>query len=190
MPNHETNNVVIIGEPAKIRAFVDEAFIQPGQPFPGSDETNEKDFPALYFPLIIPEPENIERGGCRMTEHEPGVVCWYEWNQANWGTKWGAYSHSHYALRFLKGYDEDAEIYGRVDLRFETAWSQPTPIFEAIQERWGVTVHAVTQDEGGFPDVEFGSPSEAEVLRKVETFEFDAWGTEVDEPRSEEVVTA
>lgn len=185
MPNHETNNVVILGEPAKIRAFVNEAFTHPGQPLAGDpEETNEKDIPVLDFYRIAPQPENIEKGGCS-GEHEEGVVCWHKWNRENWGTKWGAYNHSHYELRWFKRYapqDEPREIFGRVDLRFETARSQPTPIFEKIEERWGVTVHAVTQDEGGFDDIEYGDPYDYEVLRKVVTYEFDSWHDEVDEP--------
>lgn len=180
MPNNETNNVVVIGDPDKIRQFVDQAFIHPGQPFPNSDESNDKDFPVIYFPLIVPQPEGIERGGCT-GEHEPGVICWYRWNTDNWGTKWGAYSHSFFRLRFLKGDEDGAQIYGRIDLRFETAWSQPTPILHAIEDRWGVRVHAVTQDEGGYPDVLFGEP--LELLQRVVTFEFDSWDSEVTEPR-------
>lgn len=98
--------------------------------------------------------------------------------------KWPAYEHSHYELRFLQPYDKEKPIYGRVDLRFETAWSQPTPIFEKIQERWGVTVLAVTQDEGGFPDVTFGDEDQiSEWLRRTVTFEFESWHTEVAEPQ-------
>jgi hypothetical protein len=144
---------------------------------------NTKSIPLLIFGLIVPEPENIEKGGCS-GEHPEGVICWYTWHLKNWGTKWSAYEHSHYELRWLERYaagDEPREVYGRVDLRFETAWSQPTPIFEAIEKRWDVTVHAVTQDGGGFPDVEYGDPYDAEVIRKVTVYEFDSYEREVDE---------
>jgi hypothetical protein len=181
LPNHETNNVTIIGTPANIRRFVAEAFIQPGQAWPDSPEdVNDKEIPLLVFNLIVPPPENIEKGGCS-GQHEDGVVCWYTWNLENWGTKWGAYSHSHYELSFRKRYGSD-EVHGRVDLRFETAWSQPTPVFEAIERRWDVTVHAVTQDEGGFPDVTYGEPYDEEFMHKVSTIEFADYDTVVDEP--------
>lgn len=160
MPNHETNTVVIVGEPEKIRAFVNEGTREIG---PDENRVGEE-YPerVIDFRLIVPEPANIERGGCS-GQHDAGVVCWYEWNLSNWGTKWNAYSHSHYALRILQEWGEVAP-YGRVDLRFETAWSQPKPIFEAIEKRWGVEVHAVTQDEGGYPDV---------------TYEFETWDKDV-----------
>ena len=96
MPNHETNNVVVIGDPEKIKKFLAEAFVQPGALFDEEEnDTNDHDFPVLVFDLIVPQPENIETGGCS-GEHEPGVICWYRWNVDNWGTKWGAYSHSYF----------------------------------------------------------------------------------------------
>ncbi|MFF2493214.1 hypothetical protein [Agromyces sp. NPDC058064] len=182
MPNHETNNVVITGTPEQIRQFVDEALID--YPLTEGEDAAEKPAKILDFARVVPEPEGIERGGCS-GEHAEGVVCWYRWNPENWGTKWNAYSHSHYELRWLQPYDDDEPIYGRVDLRFETAWSQPTPVLETIQSRWGVTVHAVTQDEGGFPDVFFGDPIGAEVMHEVKVFEFDHWAREVEEPVAE-----
>lgn len=183
LPNHEDNYVVVIGEPAKIKAFLAEAFVQPGQPFPGDGDEpiNTAGIPLLNFHLIVPQPENIEKGGCS-GQHAEGEVCWYTWNLENWGTKWGAYNHDHFQVRWLKGYGPEATIHGRVDLTFQTAWSQPTPILAAIEERWGVQVHALTQDEGGFPDVEYGDPYGEEVIRKVVSFEFDAYEQEVPEP--------
>jgi hypothetical protein len=183
LPNHITNNTVVIGTPENIRRFVAEAFIHPGQFWPDApDEINDRDIPVLCFNLIVPPPENIEKGGCN-GKHEEGEVCWYNWNLENWGTKWGAYSHDHYGQRLLREYSRTGEgqVYGRVDLTFDTAWSQPTPIFAAIEQRWDVAVHCVSQDEGGFPDTEYGDPYGEELLHKVVTFEFDTYDTEVDE---------
>ena len=156
MPNHETNTVVVVGAPENVEKFRAEAF------------TDDK----IDFELITPPPANIEKGGCS-GHHEDGVVCWYTWNLQNWGTKWNAYHHGDVTYGKYKGYlgdeedDEDEEVvYGRLDFVFETAWSQPTPIFEKIEERWGVQVHAVTQDEGGFPDVEYGDPYGREYLER------------------------
>jgi hypothetical protein len=181
VPNHESNNVVIIGAPANVRLFIEMAFVEPGETYPDApEETNTRDIPLLNFDLIVPEPANIEKGGCN-GQHEEGVICWYAWHLENWGTKWGAYEHSHFQLRFIDSGNPAEGIYARLDLRFETAWSQPTPIFEAIERRWNVKVHAVTQDEGGFPDVEYGDPYGEDLIRKVTTFEFDEWRTEVAE---------
>lgn len=67
------------------------------------------------FSFLVPPPANLETGDCS-GKHEPGVVCWYEWNSANWGTKWNAYSS-----------DVDTER-----VRFETAWSHPLPVIETL----------------------------------------------------------
>lgn len=178
MPNHETNNVTIIGEPAKVKAFIAEAFIQPGDPVPGTEETNDRAIPVLMFELIVPQPENIEVGGCS-GQHAENEVCWYTWNLEHWGTKWGAYNSDHHELRFFENVEG---VYARLDLRFDTAWSQPTPIFAAIEERWGVKVHAVTQDEGGFPDTEYGDPYGEELFRKIITIDFESYDSIVPEP--------
>lgn len=76
------------------------------------------------FSLVIPEPEGIETGGCS-GQHEPGVICWYEWNIQNWGTKWNAYD-----TKF-----EDHED-GTTTLQFDTAWSHPYPVLEALSVKF------------------------------------------------------
>lgn len=139
MPNHETNYVVVVGEPAAIQRFLAEAF---------TDGEHDEPARVLDFNSILPQPEGIETGGCS-GNHPEGVVCWYEWNSANWGTKWGAYSH-----RELLVTGTEAQL--EVRLVFDTAWTQPTPIFVAIEERWGVEVNAITLDEGGAPPEFYG----------------------------------
>jgi hypothetical protein len=181
VPNHITNSVVVIGTPEDIRLFREMAFVEPGESFPNSDEINDQDIPVLSFELITPPPANIEKGGCN-GEHAEDEVCWYVWNRENWGTKWGAYHSDHFNQRWLKGYGPEATVTGRIDFRFDTAWAQPTPILERIEQRWNVKVHAVSQDEGGFPDTIYGDPYNEEVIRKVVTFEFDSYEVEVPEP--------
>lgn len=171
MPNHETNTVVVVGKPENVEKFRAEAF------------TDDK----IDFELITPPPTNIETGGCSGT-HAPGVVCWYTWNLENFGTKWNAYGHQPVTYGKYKGYlgdeDDDSDeevVYGRLDFVFETAWSQPTPIFAKIEERWDVQVHAVTQDEGGFPDVEYGQPYDREYLEREVKITPSHWDTAVED---------
>ena len=45
-----------------------------------------------------------------------GCLNWYDWNRKHWGTKWNAY---------------ESKLDGDV-LRFETAWSAPHPVLEAL----------------------------------------------------------
>ena len=64
MPNNETNTVVVVGPPDNIRKFRDEAF------------TVVNGVLGLDFNKVIPQSENIERGGCSRT-HAENEVCWY-----------------------------------------------------------------------------------------------------------------
>jgi len=191
IPNHITTSLVVIGKPENVKRFVSEAFVQPGQPYVDTepDAINNKGIPLLDFERIIQPPANIERGGCpggavNGIHSETGEVCWYDWNHEHWNTKWNCYSHDHFQLRWLREYSRtgEGEVYGRLDLRFDTAWAQPTAILSTIEERWDLKCHAVSQDEGGFPDTLFGDPYGEEVVNRVVTIEFDSYDTEVDEP--------
>ena len=108
----------------------------------GAIENREKRINAMMtdritdFAMVIPEPENIETGGCN-GEHEPGVVCWYHWNIENWGTKWNAYSTK-------IGASEN----GVTELRFESAWSHPYPVIEALSKKFpNVAIKVAYADE-------------------------------------------
>lgn len=78
------------------------------------------------FGTVVPMPDNMETGGCPGGAvggiHADGTVCWYQWNSANWGTKWSAYDQS--------GSTDD----GRV--QFDTAWSHPFPVLEALSKKF------------------------------------------------------
>ena len=50
-----------------------------------------------------------------------GAPTWYEWSVDNWGTKWNAYDFD---------YDKDKTIY------FNTAWSAPHNILQALSEKY------------------------------------------------------
>lgn len=73
--------------------------------------------------------DNLEKYGC---------FAWHEWRVRYWGTKWNAYScelieHSS----------------GLLDLRFQTAWSIPFPVFDALVERFpDLTFKIDSIDEG------------------------------------------
>lgn len=72
------------------------------------------------FCLIIPEPENLERGNCNVT-HDPGVICWHTWRPENWGTKWNAYDTCR---------SSDTEI------QFDTAWNAPHPVLAKLSQNF------------------------------------------------------
>ena len=81
----------------------------------------------INFEKIIPPPENIFRGNIGNKEREycekNNIPNWYDWNTANWGTKWNA---SYCEL--------NSNQEGHMVLLFETAWALPVPILERIEE--------------------------------------------------------
>lgn len=65
--------------------------------------------------------------GTRLTKADAknkGIIGRYDWNVANWGTKWDAET-THV--------DDSALLDGYVTLFFATAWSPPTPVIHAMQ---------------------------------------------------------
>lgn len=92
------------------------------------------------FAMVIPVPANIETGNCTR-QHPEGVICWLDWNVENWGTKWNAYQTE------IEQLDD-----GTAQLRFQTAWSHPHPVIEALSKRFPDTVIEVA-----YADEDFGA---------------------------------
>lgn len=113
MPNHIQNRLKIItwDQVHTIRES-----IKGGDFEDGSKRT-------IDFNKIIPQPSNIFNGNLGDTERKQciaeGRPNWYDWNIANWGTKWGAY-----ACNDKRDTKET--------IHFQTAWSAPEPIIEAL----------------------------------------------------------
>ena len=63
-----------------------------------------------------------------------GVVGWYNWNCKNWGTKWDA------NYLYVKG----------DFVSFDTAWSFPEQIFNAIAEKYAISCTGTFEEEGNF----------------------------------------
>ena len=66
-----------------------------------------------------------------------GTDSWYEWNIANWGTKWNSGE--------LEMTREDKNT---LTARFDTAWSPPRPIFARLSEDYNVRVEVDCEIEG------------------------------------------
>lgn len=170
IPNHESNNVVILGAAEAIDALLASGFVRE----PTQEERDAAyDAPThiIDFNAVVPQPDNIERGSCS-GEHAPGVICWYRWNIAHWNTKWGAYNATL----------ADRVLSNRLNLRFQTALSAPTPIYEAIEKNFGLVVRALCVDEGGFPDTFYGDQDDVmdllEDRREVSFSDYtpEVWG--------------
>lgn len=78
---------------------------------------NDKD--DVDFNKIIPQPEDLYLGSLSYEDMILHPNNWHSFNTKNWGTKWNAYQTARIAPNILK---------------FETAWSHPFPVMEALQE--------------------------------------------------------
>lgn len=174
MPNNCTSSVVILGEAPYVKAVLD--IITMTAPVRDSDETETvvtftklipmpEELHGTVSPLEIADTEEeaaaanakwaekisnrpwgnaqetrvISRAeyGRRMAAY--GAAEWYDWSVKNWGTKWDAYDTEVIDL------DESGE---RLNLRFDTAWSCPKPVFTKLAKDYGVKIFVLWQDEG------------------------------------------
>ena len=128
MPNWCRNEVSIHGEEQEVAKFVDECF---------TEVDNQQ---VLDFDKVLPEPDydKPKKDGT----HNDGVQTklnapyehpdWYTWRNANWGTKWNLVpakggSVDGYSVDITKDY---------INLTFDTAWSPPDGIYDAIGDRY------------------------------------------------------
>ena len=106
MPNHITNKIEFYGEQENINKVLD--LIKGEEKF-------------IDFEKIIPMPDNIYRGNLGYEEEKLyGKNNWYDWSIENWGTKWNAY--------------HDNLDKANNTLTFDTAWSCPLPVLDALAE--------------------------------------------------------
>ena len=126
MPNH-CNNYLVLGHKdareigrAKL-AILDDNFFQEFHPCP----QDLLDTTAGYFSN---EADQIALEAKTKSNLEKyGFANWYDWNCANWGTKWDAYDieivSEHYE-------GDTAEL----SLTFDTAWAPPIAFYEKMEE--------------------------------------------------------
>lgn len=105
--------------------------------------------PYVDFDKVVQQPPNMETGGCN-GNHPEGVICWYEWNIENWGTKWNGYD----TVLFEGG------------VQFDTAWSHPLPVIEALSRR-----HPGVEIDVQFADEDLGHNCGHYVMRNGEIIE-------------------
>lgn len=115
MPNHCTNSLQVWGTPYHIRNFARDHYRHPDtwgthpDPRIGSHLKSTLDFSAS---VPLPEDKN------QTTFHHAG----YDWQCANWGTKWNAYDVTPDTFPDILKEVEDTD---RLTFSFNTAWSPP-----------------------------------------------------------------
>lgn len=83
---------------------------------------------VIDFGIVLPAPKDDDPiYTATKTDYGNGMVGWsfdgfspMDWNRQTWGTKWNAYSQT---------IEEDT-------LRFDTAWSHPTPVIVALSQNF------------------------------------------------------
>lgn len=128
MPNHITNIVQFVA-PEEDYEIVERDILPAIKGDHGGDKTH-----LIDFHKIVPMPEDIVRGDINMQQIEDSKGRnWYDWCPKNWGTKWNAYDIS------FDGYDT---------LRFDTAWSNPEPVMQALSKMFpSVVIWVMYADE-------------------------------------------
>jgi hypothetical protein len=120
MPNHITNVLRI------------NAYKHRGAPDGLLDEVLEAIRSAgepIDFDRLIPMPEALKA---------PNQEGWYQWSIDNWGTKWNAYCA-------VAGKTDERTAY----LHFETAWSPPLPVINALAAKYPLLdMRLIWCDEG------------------------------------------
>jgi hypothetical protein len=125
MPNWVYNRVnVSTNDEEKLAEFRDyiakEPLILSSTPVPeGREKTEYKGF--SFHSFITPEPEFFNK---YYEIEEKEKQHWYEWNCANWETKWDAASV------------DIVSSSTSIDLTFETAWAAPAPIWQAMTNKF------------------------------------------------------
>ena len=127
MPNWCSNEVQFDGSEEDIAKFKEECF------------TDHKGEAVLDFSKVLPEPDydKPKKDGTHndgvQTELHSVMPDWWNWRNENWGTKWN----------LVPTHDGDLTAYMTVEdgedfimLEFDTAWSPPEGIYEAIVEKY------------------------------------------------------
>ena len=140
MPNWCSNEVQIDGSKEDIAKFKEECF------------TDHKGESVLDFSKVMPEPDydKPKKDGTHnngvQTELSSTMPDWWTWRNDNWGTKWN----------LLPNHDGDLTAYMTIEdsedfiqLEFDTAWSPPNGIYEAIVDKYpDISVNWFYREDG------------------------------------------
>lgn len=125
MPNHVTSVVVVTGPESDVAVFANAHFKEMGEDHRFDFETiiprSDSVAKTVSCDILTPQQQADQDAAFA----ETGFRDWYSWAWHNWGTKWNSYCG-----KIL----EQSE--GRLKFRFQTAWSFPEPIFDALLARY------------------------------------------------------
>jgi len=111
MPNHCYNEIQIVSD--KGLESIRKLIVNENQ-VPLEEQTQlNGDTQLIDFNLVVPQPDDVD---------------WYEWNCANWGTKWNAYE-----CEILQ--DCNGEYTDMLEIKFTTAWCPPEAWVKRLAEK-------------------------------------------------------
>jgi len=131
MPNWFYFTVNVSGEKKDVEQFVENV--------KGSAkyETEGSEFDFNHF---IPQPDNIFRENIGLDKKKElnaeGIPNWYDWNNANWGTKWNAVCD-----------DFDEHDYPSATYYLRTAWAFPNEVIEKMLEMYSTNLSFIITGE-------------------------------------------
>lgn len=143
MPNWVYNGMSITGDEAKVQEVKNRLaepyegihIVYVGKECMSKTVTVERDL--SFWNMIRPEGEDLEKYRASLLD---GPSFWYDWNCANWGTKWEPNE---------VGFEERAK--DRIVYRFETAWSPPIQALTALSVSYpDVRIELEFEEEQGW----------------------------------------
>ena len=140
MPNYCTNELNILGNEESVTRFMEQAkrkskCLERSE----SGELVESHTVGLLWNFVTP-PEEIQNekdyfsearmtGFSKLPENN-----WYEWNCAHWGTKWDV--DTNFTDNLSNNFHSHGDGLASCWLEFDTAWSPPLPVVQAMAEQY------------------------------------------------------
>lgn len=144
MPNWVYNNLILEGN----KELIDEVVEQLAKPYTKGEVKYSN--PIISFWNIVKPSDEIldEYNGVCDSDGMKNTNNWYNWNNANWGTKWdiGSADGEEYPETSMNRADDTSVAYN-----FQTAWSPPVPAIEALSVKYpDLWINLSYQEEQGW----------------------------------------
>ena len=131
MPNWVSNTITVTGSFEELQRFKDHIDVQPTY-------AQDGDYDGFSFHSFITLPDGTDKevylgthgvvGGEEVGKED---INWYNWNMAHWNTKWDACDVEVGVARYP---DPEGTHISSIHISFNTAWSPPEPVFDAISK--------------------------------------------------------
>jgi len=154
MPNWVYNGMTIHGKTADVEAFIKQASKPVPRQKPNPDaiygtidgEWVFEECQFSFWNFVAPKksdwPDYFTTANGSAPEHN-----WYNWNVSNWGTKWDVKDEE----QTPEVAHDEARGTSTASYNFDTAWSPPSEVYEAIAQKYPqLQVSISWEEEQGF----------------------------------------